>query len=333
MKTGSLSLLLCIFVLFTKAQDPHFSQYFSSPLTLNPANTGNFEGTSRLASNFRNQWQGIGDPFVTGTISFDSEILKDRIGEGNKLAVGIMGLYDKALGGKFKSNYISASLGYHLWLDEDRSKKLSVGFQSTLANKRIDPLSISFANQFGSYGFDLNLPSNEIITNSNIGYFDWNTGMMFNSTGENGSYYIGTSAYHVTGPRESFLNSASARIPMRVTLHTGGTRFVGQSGVVMGSAIFMNQGVSKELTLGMAYGHNLNSVLNNVGLYVGGWYRNKESVIPYFGMMFNNLQLGLSYDMVTSGLHLAKTQNRSYEVSLIYSFRENSDYKRFVPWY
>jgi hypothetical protein len=83
----------------------------------------------------------------------------------------------------------------------------------------------------------------------------------------------------------------------------------------------------------MAYGHNLNSVLNNVGLYVGGWYRNKESVIPYFGMMFNNLQLGLSYDMVTSGLNLAKTQNRSYEVSLIYSFRENTDYKRFVPWY
>jgi hypothetical protein len=49
--------------------------------------------------------------------------------------------------------------------------------------------------------------------------------------------------------------------------------------------------------------------------------------------MFNNLQLGLSYDMVTSGLNLAKTQNRSYEVSLIYSFRANSDYKRFVPWY
>ncbi len=28
-----------------KAQDPHFSQFFASPLTLNPAFTGKFNGT------------------------------------------------------------------------------------------------------------------------------------------------------------------------------------------------------------------------------------------------------------------------------------------------
>ena len=29
------------------AQDPHFSQFFSSPMTLNPAFTGKFDGVSR----------------------------------------------------------------------------------------------------------------------------------------------------------------------------------------------------------------------------------------------------------------------------------------------
>lgn len=316
-----------------RAQDPHFSQYFSSPLTLNPANTGNFDGTSRIASNFRNQWQGIGDPFQTGTISYDAEIFPEKVGEGNKLAAGVMGLYDKALGGKFRSNYISGSLAYHLWLDEDRSKRLSVGFQSTFANKRVDPVAISFANQFSSFGFDLNMPSNEIITNNNINYFDWNTGLMYNQSGENGSFYIGTSVYHLTTPSETFLNNEVNNIPMRLTAHAGITRFIGQNGVLMGSSIFMQQGVSKELTLGMAYGHYLNSLINNVALYMGGWYRNKESVIPYFGLLYNNMQIGLSYDVVTSGLNLAKTQNRSFEVSVIYSFKNNSDYKRFIPWY
>jgi hypothetical protein len=31
-------------------QDPHFYQYFSSPLTLNPANTGNFDGPYQVAA-------------------------------------------------------------------------------------------------------------------------------------------------------------------------------------------------------------------------------------------------------------------------------------------
>jgi type IX secretion system PorP/SprF family membrane protein len=316
-----------------KAQDPHFSQYFSSPLTLNPANTGNFEGTSRIASNFRNQWQGIGNPFQTGTISYDTEIFTEKVGVGNKLAAGVVGLYDKALGGKFKSNYISASLAYHLWMDEDRKKKLSIGFQSTFANKRIDPLSISFANQFGSFGFNLNLPSNEFVANNNISYFDWNAGMMYTHAGENGSVYLGTSAYHLTTPNESFLNNSTVSIPMRFTAHAGATRFIGQSGVLMGSSIFMKQGASNELTLGMAYGQYLSSLINNVAIYMGGWYRNNESVIPYFGLTYNNIQIGLSYDVVTSGLNLAKTQNRSFEVSVIYSFKEHSDYKRFIPWY
>lgn len=333
MKTTFIVILFLASPFLLKAQDPHFSQYFSSPLTLNPANTGNFDGTARLSSNFRNQWHGVGDPFITGTISYDTEILSKRMGEGNKLAVGVMGLYDKALGGKFKSNYISTSLAYHLWLDEERSKKFSIGFQSTYANKRIDPVNISFANQFSSFGFDLSMPSNEIIVNNNIGYFDWNTGLMFNNSGENGSFYVGTSIYHLTTPKESFLNIEANDIPMRLTMHAGATRYIGQNGVLMGSAIYMMQGGSREMTIGMAFGQYLNSVINNVALYVGGWYRNQESIIPYFGLTYNNMQLGLSYDVVTSGLSMAKTQNRSFEVSLIYSFKENSDYKRFVPWY
>ena len=38
------------------AQDPHFSQFFSSPLTLNPAFTGKFDGAVRFIGDYRNQW-------------------------------------------------------------------------------------------------------------------------------------------------------------------------------------------------------------------------------------------------------------------------------------
>ena len=40
---------------YSYAQDPHFSQFFASPLTINPANTGNFSGSLRAALNSRTQ--------------------------------------------------------------------------------------------------------------------------------------------------------------------------------------------------------------------------------------------------------------------------------------
>ena len=43
-----------------QGQDLHFSQFFNSPLTTNPANTGFIpDGDYRLGANFRNQWSSV----------------------------------------------------------------------------------------------------------------------------------------------------------------------------------------------------------------------------------------------------------------------------------
>jgi len=55
--------LLCIVLLFafaaddSKAQDAHFSQFYSAPLLLNPALAGTMDGTFRIASVYRDQWR------------------------------------------------------------------------------------------------------------------------------------------------------------------------------------------------------------------------------------------------------------------------------------
>ena len=71
MKTLLFSLLLLAFAFNLKAQDPNFSQFFASPLTLNPALTGKFDGSYRVAGNYRNQWPTINNAFTTYTASFD----------------------------------------------------------------------------------------------------------------------------------------------------------------------------------------------------------------------------------------------------------------------
>ena len=72
-------LAVCLLCSDVRAQDPHFSQFFSSPLTLNPALTGLFDGDFRVAGNYRTQWPTINNAFKTGTASFDFSVFKNQI--------------------------------------------------------------------------------------------------------------------------------------------------------------------------------------------------------------------------------------------------------------
>ena len=104
---------LLLFISFcAKAQDPHFSQFFASPLTLNPAFTGKFDGSWRLAANHRDQWPSIPKAYVTTSASIDLPILSKSIPEGDVFGLGISALYDASANNSLKLNYGSLSLSY-----------------------------------------------------------------------------------------------------------------------------------------------------------------------------------------------------------------------------
>src|SRR6187549_3455021 len=90
-------LTVAVFVsFFAQAQDPHFSQFFASPLTLNPAFTGKFDGQFRLAANHRDQWPSIPKAYVTTSASVDFGLLKSKIPEGDVFGIGISALSDQS---------------------------------------------------------------------------------------------------------------------------------------------------------------------------------------------------------------------------------------------
>ena len=78
-----------------QAQDPGFSQFFASPLSLNPALTGKFNGVVRIAGNYRNQWPSINNAFITSTVSVDAPILRNKLPENDTWGIGLMAMTDK----------------------------------------------------------------------------------------------------------------------------------------------------------------------------------------------------------------------------------------------
>jgi hypothetical protein len=90
------TVLLIAFVIVLKhvsAQDPAFSQFFSSPLNINPALTAKINADWRVIANFRDQWIGPASPYATGTISYDRKVLQNKIPnvheEKNTLGLGV----------------------------------------------------------------------------------------------------------------------------------------------------------------------------------------------------------------------------------------------------
>ena len=326
--------LVFIFLLpfVSEAQDPHYSQYFNAPLSLNPAFTGYYDGKHRLATNFRNQWMGAGDPFTTATIGFDTRMLAQQM-DKSILGVGLVLMGDRTATGAYNSNYASLSTAYHQALDEEGFQHLAVGFQGSLGTRMLDYNRISFNSQFASRGFDLSLSNNENFVTRRSAYVDFNVGLMYNYLKDRNRFFIGTSYYHVNQPKMSFLGNDEYALPARATIHAGASFLVGAQGELFLSGQFMNQAGVSSTSFGFAYGYSPYQMDDNNVFYAGLFYRNQDAVYPYLGYLLNNVQIGLSYDINTSGIQTGNRRNKSFELSVIYHFFDPNATTRVMPWY
>ncbi len=308
------------------AQDPHFSQFFSSPLTLNPAFTGKFFGTYRIAGNYRNQWPSIERAYTTATISADFQIMKDRIASNDTWGFGVMGYTDNSANGAVKFNYGSISTSYHKGLDEEGIHQLGVGFQATYSNMLINTSNLKFLDQLTNSGFTG--VTSEVFNNSSLksNFFDVSAGLLYNgSTNDRNNFYFGLSLYHLNQPRQSF-TGAEYRLPTRATIH-GGTYFpIGPTTTLHMSGMQMFQGGASSTMLGTALQFSTDPTdVKAASLYVGTWMRIKDAIIPYIGVEFDDFRIGASYDYNNSQLKTASMNRGGIELSLIYIRRPGSD--------
>jgi type IX secretion system PorP/SprF family membrane protein len=320
MKKFVLTLSICVsLVSVSLAQDPNFSQFFASPLTLNPALTGKFDGDYRFAINYRNQWPTISNAYTTGTASFDIGILKNRIPEYDQFGIGVMAFTDRAGDGALTNNYGALSLAYHKALDENGYHQIGAGFQGTYVNKRLDISNLKFQDQLTPFGFTG--VTSEIFTHDqvNLSYFDLNAGFIYNgSTNGYNNFYLGASMYHINRPKESFQGGDFVLNP-RVTIQGGGKIPVGTYNYLYFAANHSMQAKAYNTMIGGAYSLNVNNDEENpTNVYLGSWYRIGDAVIPYLGLEFGGWHIGASYDVNISSLKAASNSRGGVEISLIY---------------
>lgn len=313
---------LAVFVIMVSvstAQDPNFSQFFASPMTLNPALTGKFDGEFRFASNYRNQWPSINNAFITGTASLDMSIMKNRIPETDQFGIGIMGYSDKAGNGVLNSTYYGLSMAYHKGLDENGYHQIGAGFQGTYMNKMLNLNKVYFEDQLTPFGFTGVTSESFSSSQVKLSYFDLNAGVFYNgSTNGYNNFYLGASMYHINRPKESF-QKGNFLLNARTTIQAGGKIPVGAYNFIHIAANHSLQAKAHNTMIGGAYAMNINGDEQNpTSVYFGSWFRFGDAIIPYMGLEFGEWRFGASYDVNTSSLKPASNTKGGVEISLIY---------------
>ena len=312
------------------AQDIHFTQYFTSPLTLNPAMTGLIPEDLRLAGNFRTQWGSVSStPYTTATFSFDAAMLRNILPDADALGVGLVGQYDKAGSGGLTNTTVGVSLAYHKGFGRDRQSHLSIGIQTFFVQKAIDFTKLTFEDQYNlNTAILVNSTSSQPHNTSSLSYPDFNGGVMYSGkVTDHTTAYIGYSYYHLTQPVETFVGGVD-KIHKRQTLYLGGAYELNDRTVLYASGLYQTQASASEVLLGAAAGFVMNpghdpEYQKNTIFYVGGWYRYLDAVCPYVGLEWSHMRWGLSYDVNISNFSPATGHNGGYELTVLFFGKVN----------
>lgn len=323
--------MLMVFVaaISGKGQDLHFSQWFNSPLTTNPANTGFIpDADYRLGANYRNQWSAIMSvPYKTMSVWGDAQIFRDRI-ESGWVGLGGVILRDVAGSGSLTSTKVYASLGYHQMIGD--AHLLSAGFNAGWANKRINSAELKFPDQFDGRFFDNTLPTSVFLDNPNVNYFDMQVGLNYAYFPTEDLYINGgVSVMHLNRPRESFFSSSvpnvEDRIPIRYTAFANASYKMSEDVIINPMAYYTRQSTAWEVVGGVSLQYNLSG--DGVSQLIGGLYvRPGDAFVPVIGYQWNNIRLTFSYDVTTSPLSKFNNSRGALEFALIHSGFYNEYY-------
>lgn len=315
-------ILAGVLICFTgAAQDLHFTQYYASPLTLNPAQTGNFDNSYRVGLNYRNQWSTSLIPFNTVGMYFEANFLRNKTWDGDWMSGGFQILGDRAGDGKLTTTKFSLSYAYHKSLNRDKSLFASLGASVLYVHKWIDFNKLKFDNQWNQYGFETSLDPGENYENASLGYVDVQAGLSVLYFKDDKFYVIvGGSMIHLNTPNETFLGTSN-QLAMRPVVHLYSGIQLKDKLYIYPGAQFMTQRRSRETIAGFNMSQDLKTQPGTpvTRVYWGLWMRNRDSFIALLGGEARNIRVLVSYDMNLSKLVPASAHFGAIELSVVYT--------------
>jgi len=294
------------------AQDPEFSQFYANPLYLNPAYAGWTE-CGRIGLNYRNQYPSLSNAYVTYNVSYDQNL--SRINSG----FGVLVMSDAQGDGGLVRSSAAAYYSYNLKISDQIN--IRFGAKGAYYQEKLNWNKFIFADQINSTTGEIDGNSAEQPpSKDNISVVDFAAGIVLNHSDR---FFAGISVDHLTQPSLSFYNNSNSKLPMKITINAGALINASRGGLgnVHNGDILIQPNI---LYMQQDYFHQLNAGLyiNKYPFVIGTWFRhnfqNPDAIVALFGITYNNLKIGYSYDFTVS--EVGGEAGGAHEISFAWDF-------------
>ncbi len=310
------------------AQDPHFSQFWMSPLKLNPANAGIEYGLDAFI-NYKNQWKSVTSPYKTYDVAVDMRLNRDKIIKRGFWAAGLDITSDKAGDGLLGTLQADLSLAYHLVLDPHNT--LGAGLMGGFGKRSISYSDLQWASQYDGSTYNAALPPGETSTAGGYTFVDLGAGLAwaYRKSSTNPVGYdspntdVGISFLHPQQPANAFDAGSGAKLYMKIVADAN-TRIQlrDKDHSLVLNGLYTKQGTQQELVLGGMFRSVLQEesvrtgYVRGTAFSIGAYYRNKDALIASLMLEIGQTSVGFTYDFNVSRLTAATTGLGGAEISI-----------------
>ena len=326
LRLSAFLLILCAMSPMTvQAQDIHFSQYYNSPLTTNPALTGVFRGDIRVYGVLRSQWDAASTSYRTVHLAADGKLFNPKNTKGF-FSVGGQIFRDEAGDSNLRMTSIAANGSYTRALD--RENFVSFGLHVAVGQRKFDSGNLTWNNQFSGDAHNPSLSSQENFDQNSKIFPDFGAGLNWHGRKmkRRSTMDIGAAFFHVNSPRQNFYDSDEAKLPMRISLYILPTVQVAEKIDLVFNANAQLQDKYTELLGGGALRYHLNTrKTKEVALQLGGAFRFNaigDALVIGAEIHHHYMRVGFSYDINVSKFKEATNRNGGPELTARYTIHK-----------
>jgi type IX secretion system PorP/SprF family membrane protein len=315
-------------------QEIPFKQFTATPLLLNPAFTGFFDGNMRANLIYRNVWAAANVPISSIHGSADAPVYTDK--KGNYFCAGGAFAETKAGDNSWKTVSGQVSASYHKRFGSDSSRlngkgsDLAIGVQGGYAQNSVDVSRMYFTGPTTT-------PTYVVGVGNVVSMYTVNAGIAFSrSVTKLFGYQIGLSVSDLNRSNDALLESQKALVGLnRKYLLTAGCHIAAGAHLQLRPAFVYARresfGPNKPYVGYVAGNEFLYTLGAQTALFCGVWYSRGDMVTINAGLRTRGFRVGMGYDYAISSLNTAGNGTGGFEVALSYIHPSAKGVRRYVP--
>ena len=326
-------MLLMVVVLTTAqpvtAQSAMFSQYYFSPLNVNPALLGT-QSNGMVGVQHRTQWRNLANPHQASALSLAKPIfLSGKVRQAGGIGLSLV---NETVGADrfYRSTGINLGAAYNLPLNQQQTRLLSFGLQGGFTQRRLYLDRLQWGSQYDpAVGYNPEITPSIETLNDRAGFATFTAGLTYHYNPSRElllrrvSGFTGLAVANLNRPYSSFRQTSRRREAMVARWHAGLEFPVSPSVRVLPQMLLAYHDAQQyHLNVGTYVHYSFSppyqSTEEHLRLLAGAWYRWNDSWVTSAGLSYQRYLLAVSYDFNTQPVAIGAFRGGAFEVSLAY---------------